>query len=252
VSNTYFYLAGPGFTEAVNQHVHALASDKALFDDHMSRLWSAPVPYTHAAFLADFQRKRAAGREIYYLAHTLVHERIGAAGACESTKLNVELLQFLEGGFEDFGDDDDDEVRIPKAVVRFAQAGGFVTGGTEIQARRSLTKRGLGGLALEQALLLNKLGNRRSLKLRPAPRETQFPVWIIAGWENYEGHLSYADVRRLDPKSTTSFFSLYHRALLAGAPDNGNAVEAIAGLIAMRDRVLALGRGTTCIAVSSV
>lgn len=252
MSHTIFYLARPDFTRAANALVKVLVRNETAFAQFVGRCWSTPVPYTYAAFLKDFHNQRAAGWEVYYLAYPLLSEPLDEVGACEKAYLDIELIQLLQGDSVPFDEyRDQDEVDLPAPVLCFLQAGPFDARGTELQAKRSLAERGLRGMAVHQALLLNKLGNRRNLQLRPNPRETTFPIWIAAGWGNYEGHLGYADIEKLDPDKPTSFFTLFRRAILAVAPDQRYALDAIDKLLAMRDRVLSLGRGTTCIAISS-
>jgi hypothetical protein len=77
-----------------------------------------------------------------------------------------------------------------------------------------------------------------------------YPIWIIAGWDNYEGHLTGAELAELpgldDPEG---FLSRFKRDATQEGPMIARIVDR---LDAVRKRALDLGPDSLVIAVSSV
>jgi hypothetical protein len=253
VSHTILYLAGRAFTKAVNSKIREMIKNPAAYELFVGRCWSGDVRYPHRTFVADARRRRASTSDVYYLAYPLLSEAIDGVSTCRKVHLEVELCHWLGDAlpFEEYRDQDEEEIGLPKPVFRLLQAGPLEMSGSEREAKRALAERGLRGRALAEAFVLNKLCNRRALRLRQSPTESPFPVWIAVGWGNYEGHVGYADFAKLDPASSGSLFSLFRRAMAAVGSREEWVLRTLDQLLEARETFAGMGRGATCMAISS-
>lgn len=254
MSHTILYLADRAFTAAVNAKVEQMVKSRAAYEAFVGACWGGEVRYPHASFVADARKEKASTRDVYFLAYPLLSEPIDAVPSCTKVALDVELRHLLRDclPWEEYRDQDEEEIGLPRPVFRLLQAGPLEMRGSEKEARRALTERGLRGAPLQQAFLLNKLCNRRDLRLAANAKETAFPIWIAAGWDNYEGHLGDVDMAALDPAPAASLLAVMRTAAGAVSPGERWVARTLDQLLAAREALMKMGRGATCLAVSSV
>jgi len=275
VSYTYLYLLSRDTIAATARRIQSFRTSRSEFDGFLKG-WGN---YTHEAFLRDLADQRPHGKEIYYLAHTLVVNRpdVESVGMhvelhllfldcywlerpAEGAPLEVDVRGFLEAkktaGFrirwgastvrdrailELMGD-------IPPAIkTKMRSRKGIYT---EENLAEVLAAKDLSLTFVRDALLINRLCNHQR---PPEPTAAGYPIWIVAGWDNYQGHLTGAELRSLAPlDQPDGFLSLFKRAVDSGPQEPRWQNEVLERLNEVREKAIALGDDSLCIAISSL
>jgi len=107
---------------------------------------------------------------------------------------------------------------------------------TEEEYVRKLTDAGFSRVFVEDVLLINRLCNGD----RPPAAAGQYPIWVVAGWGNYEGHLTGREFGALSVDDTSGFLSVFRRAVDAGDERERWQITAIERLKGLREKAIAL------------
>lgn len=244
MSGTYLYLVSPAAIARTVQEIHACRSSPAAFEAFLTDYWG-DARYAHERFLSDLANRAASGRDVYYLAHALVVNRHDIESVFMDVELYALFLDCVWLAMQDPAPDDE--------LTRFARARakrGFRIESDDVDAAAM-------AIAAEHELsptfgrdlaLLNGLCNGR----RTAEPETAsgYPLWIVAGWDNYEGCLAASDLAVLGFDDPSGFLSLFKRAAAGGA--ESWQIALVDRLAAVRDKAMRLGPDALCLAISSV
>lgn len=250
---TYLYLFGPQAIESIAARVELFRNSREAFDSYLTAHWGKPRPYTHAQFVVDLASRKAGSREVYYLADALKDEK---------PRAEICMDFYLDNLFLDCEDIARREDENPGALPAFFRSlGMFRVGkpGTETFLSRLLRERGLPDACIQDILLLNQLCSSQngpaldSNRRRADSFAGKFPLWILAGWDHYQGFLTGAEFSALSADNPDGFISLYRRALEGCADTFGNFYSYRVGLI---DRFLdahgqavAQGGESICVAI---
>jgi hypothetical protein len=244
MSGTYLYLVGPDARQATIDQVAAFRTSRETFENFLTNEWGS-VRYPHEAFLRDAAAERAAGFEVYYLAHALIVNRRDVP----SRFMDVELdMLFLDGQWlpAEAPATADEELQ---AFFRARRKAGFRVGRgySEEAFIRDATLAGLIASVAAEIVLVNHLCNRSDP--RRDGNVLGFPMWILEGWDNFEGYLTGAELSRIIPPSANGFLSLFKRAALGNESECAYVADR---LVEVQAQAASLGPETLCVAVSSV
>jgi len=96
--------------------------------------------------------------------------------------------------------------------------------------------------------LLHKLCDVRETA-RPGAA-TRYPMWIMAGWDHYSGHLTGKEMRQLDPLRKNGFLSIFRRAVELGEAKERWQTGIVDRFAEIREEMMTLGDASVCIAIS--
>jgi hypothetical protein len=78
-----------------------------------------------------------------------------------------------------------------------------------------------------------------------------YPIWVVAGWDNYGGHLTTADFAGMNVHDPSGFLSVFKKAVEAGPQAERWQLKIADRLAEVRDKMLDLGPDALCMAISS-
>lgn len=272
MSGTYLYLIGTEARRATAELIESFQTSQEAFENQLRNYW-ATVGYPYEAFLADSAAQFAADRGAYLLAHSLLVNRPEVQGVFMEIELDMLLLDgaWLPSGDLSAGEQDSDALAFRRAMrngglrvaaparriqatpgglakVRQERRREFVA--AEAQFFGRIRAAGLSAVVAEDLILINRLCNRTHT--REDPVVLGFPMWIVSGWDNYEGYLTGAELQRLTPRDSNGFLSLFMK-LAAGDPEEGPLSSKLVDRLGeVRARAASMGPDTLCVAVSSL
>jgi hypothetical protein len=255
MSSTYLHLVDRQTILATASLIDTFRSSRTAFEEYVDAYWGG-VRYAYEDFLEDNERKHDPGGGIYYLAHAILINR----KEITSTFMNVELGPFFLDCFE-LAEPPADSAIGAEAQKLFAarRAAGSFRIGTPPSGHRTFTigkpedvetlaeAHGLPPQFAQDVILLDRLCNWQKPRA-PSAAET-FPLWIVAGWDNYEGYLTGGEIASFSSLQEPGFFSAFNDALPADSPFARGVMEL---LFEVREQALVLGPDSLCIAVSSL
>jgi hypothetical protein len=278
MSGTYLHIMSPAVVAETNALIDSLRSSREAFDALLTKVWGE-VRYPHERFVRDCATRTPSGWEIYYLAHELVN----GPKDVPSLFMDVEMhLLFLDtewmkapaetrepdlaafhkarsvSGFRITpGRSTESELAaleglsLPPAVRQQLQKriAARVLISSEDQVAAVMRDHGLSDAFARDVVLLNRLcGYRMPAAPRPAG---DYPVWVVAGWDNYEGHLTAAELATLNVHDPSGYLALFSRAVAAGPENQRWQAKLVSRLLDVRERTMALGPDALCLAIRS-
>jgi hypothetical protein len=257
MSGTYLYLLGPESITAAAVLIDSFRSSRTAFEDFLETHWE-DVRYPYESFLEDSESEATSHDEIYYLAHALLN-RIEIS----STFMDVELDQFFldcewlptpVSGSD--GESEAQKLYQARDAARGFRIGTPRSGRVSFKIDSPRDGRRLRGCTrlpdgfARDVILLDRLCNRE--KQERLPPSGRYPLWVIAGWANYEGHATGAQLASLSSPDAPGFLASFSAALHARPDDSRWQIAVMERFLDVKERSLALGSDSLCVAVSSV
>lgn len=237
---TFLFVLTPEYIDKVADQVKRFETLPHEFERFLRKVWGRD-PYPHAQFLEDAKKLRNRKRRgpfqeggPYYLAHALVNDKECPCFCMDNYLHDI----FLERGgltFREGGDPALAALFKPKSLYKRDFDG-------EKEFLSALKQAHLPSRCIQDIVMLNGLAGN-DLALRPYPGK--FPLWIVAAWNHYQGHLTGEELKKLSKDEPDGFFSMYRAALELNESND----EIVDEFLYVRDKVIAAGPDALCIAL---